>query len=193
MMVLDVLIEIIYYFIGKHDGLARVTQLAVNGYMQLHFFLFLYFVYRNNYLGRRWFYILPVPALAICVISIIYTANPFNSFIYPLCYVSLVMLIISINILSRQIMEFKVSISRNCWFWFSTASLLANTYNLLIFGLFFFALRDTPNGKAIGSIQHFVNAACYGAFTIALLVAPEKKLMYKGERKVNNGINGHHV
>jgi len=36
-------------------------------------------------------------------------------------------------------------------------------------------MSETPNGKAIGIIQHFVNAACYLVFAVAIYRIPEKR------------------
>ena len=81
-------------------------------------------------------------------------------------------MVISIDILSRQVMAIKERLINNFWFWFSSFSIVYNALNLLIFGLYFFTMFDTPNGKAIANIQHFVNVACNIFFVVAILKIP---------------------
>ena len=175
MMLLDVLIETIIYLAIKFTGLQRASRLAVNLYMHLNFGLFLYFVYINNYLTKKAMQLLIVIAVFIGIFNYIYYGTLFTPFFYLLCFASAAMLIISIDILSRQILVIKDKLVNNSWFWISSFSILYNAFTLLIFGLYFFALFDTPNGKAIGIIQHFVNVACYVFFAVAIFRIPEKE------------------
>ena len=85
------------------------------------------------------------------------------------------MLYVSINILSRQTIAIKYKLINNCWFWISSFSIIYNAFTLLIFGLYFFAMFNTPKGKAIGDIQHFANLVCYVFFAVAIIKIPEKK------------------
>lgn len=177
MMLLDVIIETIVYLPLKFSGLAGVSRLAVNLYTYLNFGLFIYFVYINKYLTKKAMQLLITIAAIIGIFNFIYAgtlSTPF--FYYLLCFVSAVMLIISIDILSRQIMEIKDKLANNFWFWASSFSILYNSFTLLIFGLYVFAMFETPNGKAIGSIQHFVNATCYVFFGVAIFRIPQKKI-----------------
>lgn len=153
----------------------------VNIYMLSHFFLFLFFVFRNGYIGSKTRYVFVVAALVVASINAFYSGTLFNPFYYLLCYVSLVMLIVSIDILSKQIFELKTRLVNNFWFWFGSASILYNAFTLMIFALYFFTMRDTPNGKAIGDIQHFANAVYYLLIAFALLKIPVKQLQYPGK------------
>ncbi len=174
MMILAVVIETIIYLPSKFPELGRFPRLAVNIYMLLNFGLFLYFVYINNYLNKKAMQLCIAIALLFAIFNFIYSGTLFTAFFYLLCYVSAVMLVISIDILSRQIMAIKDKLVNNFWFWVSSFSILYNAFTLLIFGLYFFALFDTPNGKAIGIIQHYVNLACYVFFAVAIFRIPEK-------------------
>jgi hypothetical protein len=175
MMILTALIETIFYLAEKFPAFGRFPRLAVNVYMLVNFLLFLYFVYINGYLGKKMFPWLIVAASAVFLANFIYEQSILKTFIYLLCFVSALMLIISIDILSRQTMAIKYKLVNNCWFWISSSSIVYNAFTLLIFGLYFFAMRDTPKGKAIGVIQHFANALCYIFFAVAMLKIPEKK------------------
>jgi hypothetical protein len=175
MMILDVIMETIYFLDIKFPGAGGISPLAVNLYMHLNFGLFLYFVYINSYLTKKAMQLLIIIAVLIGIFNYIYYGTLFTFFYYLLCFVSAVMLIISIDILTRQIMEIKYKLVNNFWFWVSSFSIIYNSFTLLIFGLYVFAMFDTPNGKAIGSIQHFVNAVCYVFFAVAIFRIPEKK------------------
>lgn len=174
MMILDVVVETIYYLAFKFPELGRFPQVTVNIYMVLNFGLFLYFVYINDYLSKKAMQLFVAIALLFGVFNYIYLGTIYAPFFYLLCYVSAIMLIISIDILSRQIMAIKEKLTDNFWFWVSSFSILYNAFTLLIFGLYIFAMFDTPNGKAIGIIQHFVNVACYVFFAVAIYRIPEK-------------------
>jgi hypothetical protein len=175
MMVLDAVIETIYYLAYRLQVPGKFTQLAVNIYMLLDFGLFMYFVFINGYLGKKPLQGFLAGAVFVSIFNAVYTGTIFTAFFYLLCYVSAVMLIVSIDILSRQIMATKEKLIDNFWFWVSSFSILYNAFTLLIFGLYFFAMSDSPNGKAIGGIQHFVNMACYVFFALAIYKIPEKK------------------
>jgi hypothetical protein len=175
MMLLDVVIETIIYLGVKLPGFAKTSRVSVNVYMLLNFGLFLYFVHVNNYLGRKATQVLTFISVLIGIINLIFYGTFFKPFFYLLCFVCAVMLIISIDILSRQVMEFKIKLVNNFWFWVSSFSILYNSFTLLIFGLYVFAMFDTPNGKAIGSIQHFVNATCYIFFGLAIMKIRTRK------------------
>jgi hypothetical protein len=175
MMILAVLIETIIYFSIKFPQYGGYWQLAVNVYTLLNFALFLYFTQINGYLSKRALQWLLVFACAVCVFNFMYEHTILKTFFYLLCFVSAVMLIISIDILSQQTMAIKYKLVNNCWFWISSFSIIYNAFTLLIFGLYFFAMFTTPKGKAIGDIQHYANLVCYVFFTVAILKIPEKK------------------
>lgn len=175
MMILAALIETIIYIHIKRPEYATFWQLAVNIYTLLNFILFLYFTNINGYLKKSWMQLLLATGLLVSIFNYLYEQSVFKTFFYLLCFVSAVMLLISIDILSRQTMAIKYKLVNNCWFWISTFSLIYNAFTLLIFGLYFFAMFNTPNGKAIGTIQHFANLLCYLFFTVAIVKIPEKK------------------
>ncbi|MEJ7586385.1 MAG: hypothetical protein WKI04_02365 [Ferruginibacter sp.] len=174
MMILDVVMETTFYLVIKFPRYAKITPVAVNLYMQLNFGLFLYFVYINKYINKNTIQALFAITLLVVLFNYIYFGSIFKTFFYLLCFVSAGMLIISIDILSRQIMVIKLKLVNNPWFWISSCSIIYNAFTLLIFGLYFVALFNTPNGKAIGIIQHFVNAGCYIFFAFAIIKMPAK-------------------
>lgn len=175
MMLFDMLIETIYYLSIKNTALGSFPQLAVNMYILINFALFLYLVHINNYLSKKLMQLLFSAAIIITVINYFYTETMFKTFSFLFCFIWLVNLIISIDILSRQIMALNEKLFNNFWFWVSSAYILYNAFNLLIFGQVFFATTSTSNEKAIGNIQHFVNVACYLFFAIAIFRIPGKR------------------
>jgi hypothetical protein len=173
MMVFAVLLETVLY-VAKKYGYIIYALPVVNLYMLLNLSFFLYFVKINRYINEKMMRGLLFTAIAILVFNYIYEAyNILKVYYYLMCFVSLVMLIIVINILSRQTMVVKYKLVNNFWFWFSSFSIIYNAFTLLIFGLYFFAMSDSPKGKAIGVIHHFVNAVCYLFFTLAIFKIPK--------------------
>ncbi|HMC98828.1 MAG TPA: hypothetical protein VKH37_01700, partial [Ferruginibacter sp.] len=161
MMLLDVTIETIMFLSGKYTVIANVAGLCLNLYMLIDLWLFLYFIHINNYLSRNIKIIFLSGALIVAGFNYCNEQSFFRTFYYLLCYVSAVMLMNSVNILSRQVLVIKESLLNNFWFWFSSFSILYNAFTLLIFAVYIFAMRDTPEGRAIGDIQHVVNFTCY--------------------------------
>ncbi|MFN8244327.1 MAG: hypothetical protein U0X40_09780 [Ferruginibacter sp.] len=180
MMLLDWVTELIIYLAGKSSTAKVMAQVTVNIYTLLYFILFIRFVYQNQYLSKRTVYLLLGAAGIAAMANFIYLRGFSSHSFYLLLFGSLVMLFISINILSKQILELKVSIARNFWFWVSCCWVLYNAFNLLIFGLYFLALFNTANGKAIGIIQHFVNAACYLVYAVIIFRIPERGRLRNG-------------
>jgi hypothetical protein len=175
MMLLTVVVETMVYVIRK-TAYSHYWPLAVNLYTLFNFTLFLYFVSSNGYIRSKSRQRLYITALAVCLFNFIYEGyTVLHNFFYLLCYVSSVMLIISIDILSRQTMAIKYKLVNNFWFWFSSFSIIYNAFTLLIFGLYFFAMFQTPKGKTIGNIHHFANLVCYLFFTLAIFKIPEKR------------------
>ena len=174
MMILVVLLETIIYFGVKFPDLGRFSRVSINIYMLLNLSLFLYFVHLNNYLGKKIMQGLLIIALLIALLNYIYEGSFIKTFYYLLCFVSVVMLVISIDILTKQIMETKYKLVNNFWFWVSSFSVIYNAFNFLIFGTFIFVLFKINNGKDVGSIQHYANAICYLFFAFAILKIPKK-------------------
>lgn len=177
MMLCDMAIETIYYLSIRFPAMGSFPQLAVNMYVLINFALFLYLVHINNYLGKKLMQLLFSLALLIAVINCLYAGTLFRSFTVLFCFIWSVNLIISIDILSRQIMALNEKLFNNFWFWVSSAYILYNAFNLLVFIPVFFTTIDATNGKAIGNIQHFVNVACYLFFAIAILRIPAKNFI----------------
>jgi hypothetical protein len=174
MMILAAIIETIIYISIKIPEYGKFWQLAVNIYTLLNFILFLYFVFVNNYLSKKTMQWLIFIACIVCLFNYLYEHTLLKTFFYLLCFVTAAMLILSIDMLSRQTTEIKLKLTNNFWFWFSSSSIIYNAFTLLIFALYFFALFSTPKGKAIGEIQHYANLICYVFFAIAMLKIPEK-------------------
>ena len=174
-MILAVLIETIIYISIKFPQYGGYWQLAVNIYTLVNFVLFLYFTQINGYLSKKAMQWLLAFACLVCLFNYLYEHTVLKTFFYLLCFVSAIMLYVSINILSRQTIAIKYKLINNCWFWISSFSIIYNAFTLLIFGLYFFAMFNTPKGKAIGDIQHFANLVCYVFFAVAIIKIPEKK------------------
>lgn len=179
MMLCDMVVETIFYVSIKSAALGSFPMLAVNIYILVNFGLFLYLVHINNYLGKSMMQLLLCAAFVIAVINYFYAGTVFKTFTVLFCFIWSVNLIISIDILSRQIMVLNEKLLNNFWFWVSSAYILYNAFNLLVFMPVFFTSIDAPNGKAIGNIQHFVNAACYLFYAIAIFRLPGKRSTIK--------------
>lgn len=179
MILLDVLIESFLFLQKETAFFGRHFLVWLNLYMILNFGLFLMLVCSNKYLGKKAAEVLILAAFITGVFNFVYNKNSLSEvFYYVLCFVSAAMLIISIDILSRQVMEIKEKLVNNFWFWFSSFSILYNAMNLLIFGLYFFAMYNSPNGEAIPIIQHFVNVICNIFFVVAVFKIPLRKNLY---------------
>jgi hypothetical protein len=175
MMWLSVMMEILDYLGIKHLVPIEIWMITINIYMLGNFALFLFFVRINDYLSEKTMWILVISAVLVYVFNAFFIFSFFAPYFYLLCFVSAAMLIISIDILSRQMMAVKYKLVKNFWFWMSSFSIIYNAFTLLIFGLYFFAIRQTPKGNTIGNIQHIANALCYVFFAIAILKIPTKK------------------
>jgi hypothetical protein len=175
MMILVAVLETWIYLGIKYPALSSLSRLPINIYMLLNLALFLFFIYSNGYLNKKKMQLLIAAALAVAIFDYIIYNSVYNLFLYLLCFVSVVMLIISIDILSKQIMEIQYKLVNNFWFWFSGASVLYNSFNFLIFGVLVFSLIETKNGKSVADIQHFTNAFSYLLFTIAIFKIPTKE------------------
>ena len=175
LMIADMVIETILYMPHWFPAMRGFTSLAVNIYILIAFALFLYLVYINDYLTKMVMQLLLGAALIVTAAQCFYYGTMFRSFTVLFCFLWSASLVISIDILSRQIMVLNEKLFNNFWFWVSSAYILYNAFNLLVFMPVFFTTMDTPNGKAIGNIQHFVNVACYLFYAIAIFRIPAKK------------------
>ena len=180
MMILDVIIEMIDSFtaVKKFDNIYTVATFGI----------FLFFVNTNKYLSTKWLEIFLGSAIVLITFSMIQNGVLSALSYYQVCFTSIVILFISIDILTSQVFSIRSRLVKNFWFWFSIGSTLMYGYSLLLFGLYFFTLKNTPQGKAIGDIWIFVNLACYTLYTIAILKIPETKpsFTYKKENLINH-------
>ena len=174
MMILVVLLETLIFLGFKYPVLGRLSRLPVNVYMLLNLYLFLRFVHANGYLLKKNMQALLGIAVLVAVCDYFHNISVLNLFLYLLCFVSVVMLIISIDILSKQMIEIRYKLANNFWFWFSAASVLYNAINFLIFGVLVFSLWDTEDGKSVAALQHIINAVSYLLFALAILKIPKK-------------------
>ena len=175
MIWLDVIIETILYLYIKSPSLPRIQHAFLNFYMLVNFFVFLHFLYKNNYIVKKRVQALQITALVVFVANCVFFKSITQTFFYLLCFVSFTMMLLSIDILSKQMMSVKQHMIKNFWFWMSVASIIYNAQTLLIFALYFFALSNTKNGNAIGLIETYVHAGCYLIFCIALFNIPLKQ------------------
>ncbi len=179
MKLLDMLIETFLYLHVSVPVIGKYPYAVLNLYMIINFCFFLVLVVSNNYLNKKTLPVLLALALITALFNFFYNDSKLDkTFFYLLCFVSAVMLVVSIDILSRQVMEIREKLTHNFWFWFSSFSILYNALNLLIFGLYFFTMFDTPNGKAIAYIQHFANVVCNVFFAIAVSSIPAKRELF---------------
>jgi hypothetical protein len=175
MMILTAVIETVFYIALKFTALSMLPRFVVNIYMLVNFFLFLYFVYINSYISKRVLQWLLAVAGLVCLLNFIYLHTFLKAFYYLLYYVSAVMLILSIDILSRQIIVTKEKLVNNFWAWFSSFSIIYNAFTLLIYSQLFFAVTNKQTVHPIANIHHFANLICYVFFAVAILKIPEKK------------------
>lgn len=156
-----------------------------NIYLFINFLVFLWLVYKNKYTGKT------LIALTVSIALAVFIANgllekSFNAyFFFFLCYVSSIMLFISIKILSAQIFETSKSWYKNFWFLFSSACILYHSFTVLIFGLFYFSLFDTPNGRSVVYIHHFINVFYYLLMLWAIYLLPKKPILTLPIKKIN--------
>lgn len=169
MAVLTVIAEIINYLDLRFPTFGKIQPIAINLYMLLNFFLFLLLLYKGGQIGKKKGLLFFLIALLVTISNLAYNKTVFSPFFYLLCFVSSIMLFASIDILSRQILTTKGKLFDSFWFWFSSTAILYNAFNLLIFGIYVFAMFETPAGKALGSIQHFGNLACQLLFAVTMI------------------------
>jgi hypothetical protein len=160
MIWLQVIIEVINYLCKKKVLPPLVHSININVYIILNFFLFLYFTYQHRYIKKNLLLSSLFVAFVIALLNIIFV-QPITILFYLLCFVSVVMLLTAIDILSKQIMSVTNKTNNRFWLWFSSTTIVYNAQTLLIFSIYFFALFNTTGGKAVGNIQTFINAACH--------------------------------
>jgi hypothetical protein len=175
MMILTVMVELISYLRYKVSLFQKIAPIAVNLYMLVNFGLFIYFIWKNKYLKKIPAQLFMLLSIFIAVYNQNYNNSLFRLWYYVIFFVSTVMLFVSVDILSRQMLAVKVKPAKNFWFWFSSISVLYNAYNMLIFGDLCFALFSAQVGEASAMIQHYVNMVCQILFAVAMIKAPALK------------------
>jgi hypothetical protein len=176
MTCLTLLPEIATFPARMGSQIAKLTLMPImHIYMLGNFYCFLLLMKRNQYVSPKKTNILLLSALAFCAFNIIAYGVTDKSLFQTLSIVTIIMLFLSIDILSKQIFETKGSLFQSFWFWFSSASILYNAITLLIFANYIFAMRGTPEGKTIGVIQALGNAFCQLLYAYTILKAVNKK------------------
>jgi hypothetical protein len=176
MLLLVPLVETIQYISLKTGMYKGFSLLCLNLYLLASFGFFLSLVYRNGYLSRKMGFYFAGALLVTALVNLVIEGTPFVCLYYMLCLASCLILLISIDILSKQMMAVKTSLIKNCWFWISSLYVVQHAYVLLLFGIYIFGLSaSNPNINAIFIIYKVVNAACYLLFIIAVLRIPNRK------------------
>jgi hypothetical protein len=174
MMLADATIEIIVYICNMPSFSKKYSNFCFNIYLPTFFFLSLRFVYLNKFISKKTVIISFIASLPFLVFNLWYNKGEFLFPFYYLSFISPVMLFIFINILSKQVVEINIKLVNNFWFWIASFSILYHAFTLLIFSLYFFSLFNTPNGRSILNIHHYVNGLSYVAFAFAILLIPSK-------------------
>lgn len=174
MAVLTIVVEMINYLALRFPLIGKIQPIAINLYMLVNFSLYLLLLCRGGYIRRKGRVLLLIIAMMVAIFNLLYNKTVLLPLFYLLCFVSSIMLFASIDILSKQIFTMKRKLADSFWFWFSSTAILYNAFNLLIFGIYIFAMFNTPAGKAIGNIQHFGNLACQLLFAFAMTKTIDK-------------------
>jgi hypothetical protein len=176
MLLLVPVVETIQYISLKTGMYIGFSLLCLNLYLLTSFCFFLSLVYRNGYIGRKMGIYFAGALLVTALVNLAIVGTPFVILYYMLCLASCLILLISIDTLSKQMMAVKTSLVKNCWFWISSLYVVQHAYVLLLFGIYIFGLSaSNPNIKAIFIIHKVVNASCYILFIIAVLRIPNRK------------------
>jgi hypothetical protein len=173
-MLADFTIELLLLIFNKSLFPKSYNNVAFHIYFLLYFYFSLQFCYTNKFISKK----ITTTLLAIALPVMLFN-DWFNNWVmmfpyYFLSFMSAVMLFMYINILSKQVLAVNSKLRNNFWFWVSSFSILYHAFTLLIFGLYFFSLFNTPNGRSILEIHHYVNALSYIAFAFAILIIPAK-------------------
>ncbi len=174
MMIADMIIEICSFTFNLISLPKKNMSIAFHIYLPLYFFLSLQFVYLNKFISKNVKISLFLFSLLILIFNFWYNNGVFKFPYYFLSFISVTMLFIFIYILGMQVLSTNEALLKNCWFWISSFSILYHAFTLLIFGLYFFSLFNTSNGRSILDIHHYVNAITYIAFAYAIYRIPEK-------------------
>jgi hypothetical protein len=175
MLLLVPVVEIIEYVSLKTNSFQRFSGLWINIYLLINFGFFLSFVHRNGYISKKLMRYFALAFLATALINWAIKGSPLAVFYYLLCFASCLILLICIDILSKQMMAVNASLLKNSWFWISSIYVIQHAYSLLFFSIYIFNFSETANGKAIIGIYKFVNMGCYLLFIIAVLLIPKRK------------------
>ena len=168
----DVVIELVNVVIKKVFFI-RIPIVFFNCYLLINFFFFLHFVSYNKYIKKNLGILLFIVSIIIFIANGFYEVSINKFYFFFLCFTSMVMLFVSIKILSAQIFETNKKLFKNFWFLFSCGAVLYHSFTLLIFGLYYFSLFKTPNGRSVVYIHHFVNVAYYLILTWAIYYIPK--------------------
>jgi hypothetical protein len=174
MMVADCAIELLVSIFNLLPSYKGYKGIFFNIYLPCYFFLSLEFTWLNKFISKKVKKISFVASLPVLLFNLWVNNWVFIFPFYYLSYMSTIMLFIFTNILSMQVLAVNNRLKYNFWFWVSSFSILYHAFTLLIFGLYFFSLFDTPNGRSILEIHHYVNALSYIAFAFAILIIPAK-------------------
>ncbi len=174
MMLADSVVELIGYILSFISSPKWFLSLCFNIYLPTYFFLSLQFVYLNKFISKKTRSILFITSLPVLLFNFWINKGEFQFPFYYLSFISPVMLFIFINVLSMQVLAINNKLILNFWFWVSSFSILYHAFTLLIFGLYYFSLFNTPNGRSILSIHHYVNALTYIVFAFSIFLLPSK-------------------
>ncbi len=168
MMWLAVPADTIDFLLNKFPAFKQIGYAFINIYTILNFFLFLLLSVNFGFLSKIKLKIFLVLAIIIGIVNL-NLPHPSGILFYLLFFVSFIMLAISIDILTKQIMAIKQPLIHNFWFLMSSISIIYNAQLLIVFGTYFFAIHS----KTLGNIFTLVNALCYILFGIATLKIPQ--------------------
>jgi hypothetical protein len=174
MMIVDMLIELCSFSFNFFSFPKKYMSIAFHIHLPLYFFLSLQFIFLNGFISKNIKNSLLLASLPVLLFNLWFNKWVFMFPYYFLSYVSTVMLFIFMYILGMQVLSVNNKMLKNCWFWISSFSILYHAFTLLIFGLYFFSLFNTPNGRSILDIHHYVNALTYIVFAFAIYKIPEK-------------------
>ncbi len=149
------------------------AAVAVNIYQLVNLYLFLHFIHINNYLTKKSVNGFMWGAIVVALLNSFATKAFFSAYlIYLICYASIVMLALAVNILTNQVTEIRGRLLNSFWFWISSAAILYNANALLIFGLSIFPIKDVSYLMNIKITWAAINTSCYIIFGAAILLIP---------------------
>jgi hypothetical protein len=174
MIIADFVIEVINLLVKYVFKFQYFSQLHFNFYLFIYFYLFMRLAYLNNFITKKTRNILFScwGIVAICNTILNGSFIELNRLVFG--FSAIIALYIYTNILSVQILEVNIKITKNFWFWASSFSILYNAFLILLFSLVFFSFAKTPNGRVILNIHYYINAITYLFFAYAIYIIPEK-------------------